>query len=181
MKPRSGGPLISHALAGAAPRRIQANRLSGVAKSAVFRANVGILLIDADGLVLAGERSDHPGAWQLPQGGVDFGESAIDAWHRELVEETGLVADEVSVVAEHPDWLAYEWPEERRRKDGWIGQVQKWFVARIDPDAEPDPAKTDDEFMAFKWMRMVDLANQVHPMRQPIYRRLVEDFAALLA
>ncbi len=35
-----------------------------------FRAGAGAVVINREGLVLALERADIPGAWQLPQGGL---------------------------------------------------------------------------------------------------------------
>jgi len=43
-----------------------------------------------DGRVLAFERADRPGQWQLPQGGLERGETPVEAAWRELGEETGL-------------------------------------------------------------------------------------------
>ena len=49
-----------------------------------FRANVVAIVTDAKGRVMAFERSDVPGAWQLPQGGIDGGETPVEAAWREL-------------------------------------------------------------------------------------------------
>ena len=46
-----------------------------------FRAGVIIVVRRADGSVLAFERRDVPGQWQLPQGGIEQGETiTLAAW-----------------------------------------------------------------------------------------------------
>ncbi|HUB95694.1 MAG TPA: NUDIX domain-containing protein, partial [Stellaceae bacterium] len=47
------------------------------------------MLLDAKGRVFVGRRIDTPGAWQMPQGGIDAGETPKEAARRELKEETG--------------------------------------------------------------------------------------------
>jgi 8-oxo-dGTP diphosphatase len=41
-------------------------------------------------LARASGRSDFPGTWSLPGGGVDHGEHPVDTVMREFIEETGL-------------------------------------------------------------------------------------------
>ncbi len=124
--------------------------------SQTFRANVGIAVVRADGLVLALERIDQPNRWQMPQGGLNVGEEPAEASLRELQEETGLRPEHVELVAEHPDWLAYELPPGRRRNERVRGQVQKWFLFRFlgtDDDIVLAPPKGErQEFKAFRWM-----------------------------
>ena len=50
--------------------------------SANFRAGVVAVVTNSRDQVLAFERSDVPDAWQLPQGGIDVGETptAAAAW-----------------------------------------------------------------------------------------------------
>jgi 8-oxo-dGTP pyrophosphatase MutT (NUDIX family) len=73
----------------------------------VLRRQVArMVLLDPDDRVLLIRSSDpwnrSSGSWwELPGGGIDRGETSLDAAVRELWEETGLRADEVS----GPVWL----------------------------------------------------------------------------
>jgi putative (di)nucleoside polyphosphate hydrolase len=146
-----------------------------------FRANVGILVVNSEGLVLAGERDDPSGAWQLPQGGVDRGETPEEALYRELREETGIKRSQVKIVDVHPDWLTYVWPPDIQESKGWLGQSQKWFVVKVKHGVEPSSSRSDDEFRNFKWMTMSNLVDIAIKMRRPTYKRLAVDFAKHLA
>ncbi len=145
-----------------------------------FRANVGMVVARADGHVLALERSDQLGRWQMPQGGLDVGEEPAAASLRELREETGLRPELVELVAEHPAWLAYELPPTRRRDKIGRGQVQKWFLYRFlgsDDDIDLTPPKGQrQEFRAFRWMELGALAQEVWEVKRPIYRSLVSEW-----
>ncbi|MEM7199078.1 MAG: RNA pyrophosphohydrolase [Planctomycetota bacterium] len=148
-----------------------------------FRAGVGVVVINRAGLVLALERSDVPGAWQLPQGGLEVGETPADAALRELHEETGIAASEVEPIAELEEWLAYELPLSLRRPHVGRGQVQRWFLLRwTGADGEIDlAAASDQEFRAWRWMRFADLVAATAEFRRSVYVRLGEGFALHLA
>ena len=65
----------------------------------IYRKCVGIVLCNKENKVLWCERKDAPGQWQFPQGGIDDGETFIEAAKRELKEETSVVSVENIVVS----------------------------------------------------------------------------------
>jgi putative (di)nucleoside polyphosphate hydrolase len=152
--------------------------------SQTFRANVGIAVARADGLVLALERIDQPDRWQMPQGGLNVGEEPAEASLRELREETGLQPEQVELVAEYPAWLAYELPPARRRDGRASGQVQKWFLFRFlgtDEDIDLTPPKGErQEFRAFRWMDLAELAEGMWEVKRPIYLALADAWSERL-
>jgi putative (di)nucleoside polyphosphate hydrolase len=137
-----------------------------------FRASVVAVIERADGDVLAFERADAPDSWQLPQGGIEQGEEAVDAVWREVKEETGLGPVDVELVGEYPDWVAYEWPPDVRAGRKGIGQAQRWFTFRVlDEGVEPQP--DGSEFTAWKWVDRGWLIDHVVPFRSLAYRRVL--------
>ncbi|WP_420450349.1 NUDIX domain-containing protein [Ilumatobacter sp.] len=138
-----------------------------------FRANVVAVVAGEKGRVLAFERIDLPGEWQLPQGGIDQDETPQVAVWRELEEETGLRASQVELVGEYPEWTAYTWPDGPRR-NGRLGQAQRWFFFEVrDRDVEPTPDGV--EFGAWKWVERTWLVDHVVEFRRASYRRVLLD------
>jgi putative (di)nucleoside polyphosphate hydrolase len=98
-----------------------------------YRANVGIIISNAEGRVLWCRRVGQD-AWQFPQGGIEAHETPEQALYRELREETGLQPEHVSVLASTRQWLKYHLPEHLIRQEcgrKCIGQKQKWFLLRL--------------------------------------------------
>ncbi len=148
-----------------------------------FRANVGAMILDDTGAILAFERIDRHGFWQMPQGGLDVGEEPATAALREVAEETGLEADDLEPLGECPGWLAYELPEGLRRPHLGRGQVQKWFCYRLVGDASRIclDGCGHPEFRAWRWMRMEELMRETTPFRVPVYEALASHFRRWLA
>lgn len=127
-----------------------------------------------NGQIMAFERADLPGEWQLPQGGLDHGEEPVEAAWRELAEETGLGPDDVELIGEHPRWVAYEWPPEIRDKRR--GQVQRWFVFGL-RDPRRTPTVDDREFQDWTWCTPEWLIRQVVDFRQEAYAEVLGTLA----
>lgn len=147
-----------------------------------YRLNVGAVLFNPDGLVFVAHRADLRNAiagWQLPQGGIDVGEEPRVAVLRELAEEIGT--GKAEVIAEHPEWLTYDFPPRLTHAWGgrFRGQRQRWFALRftgtdadIRLDADPHP-----EFDAWRWARLAELPVLAVDFKRPVYEVLARSFA----
>ena len=145
-----------------------------------YRPCVGVMLLNATGEVFVGERIDTPGAWQMPQGGIDMGEEPQAAALRELSEETGLQSEKVAIESETPGWITYDLPFEmvpKRWGGRFRGQKQKWFLMRflgIDSDVNID---TDHpEFLSWRWMPQNDLIHHIVPFKRTVYAKVLRAF-----
>lgn len=151
-----------------------------------YRPCVGVMLINRDGLIFAGRRIDTAApAWQMPQGGIDAGETPQAAALRELVEETGVRPDRVELLGETRDWLTYDLPPEllgRTWGGKYRGQRQKWFLLRfLGEDAEIDIGREHPEFAEWRWIRADEMIAAIVPFKREIYRQVVAEFRPWLA
>jgi len=148
--------------------------------SNVFRANVGAVIMNNEGLVLALERKEYPDAWQMPQGGLDEGEEPSKAVFREVEEEIGIDSSKLRIISEYQEWLAYEL-EKPTSKHG-RGQVQKWFLLHFKGKEDEINLNYgyEKEFSKYKWVRLTELAEDVVFFRKSIYRKLAGQFSDYL-
>jgi putative (di)nucleoside polyphosphate hydrolase len=136
-----------------------------------FRAGVVAVVRRSNGQVMAFERADSPGAWQLPQGGIESGETPEQAVWRELWEETGLSKRDVRLVEQPPHWTIYEWPADMRTSDR-IGQAHRWFFFEpLDDQVTPQP--DGSEFTDWRWMTAPDLIDCVVEFRRGPYAQVL--------
>ncbi len=147
-----------------------------------YRAGVGVMLLNGDGKVFTGQRLDSKlEAWQMPQGGIDPGETPVETAFRELAEETGVTKAEV--VAEAKDWLYYDLPDDLIGtiwKGRFAGQRQKWFAMRfLGTDADIDIATAHPEFRSWRWSTLDELADMIVPFKRDLYAAVLAEFSHL--
>ena len=116
-----------------------------------YRRNVGLMLIAPDRRIFVGRRIKQPDAWQMPQGGIDDGESPVEAACRELWEEVGTTR--ALLMRESARWLTYDVPE-MLRPAHWKG---RWH-----------------------WLAAADLLDHIVPFKRPVYEAVLKEFGDLV-
>jgi len=150
-----------------------------------YRRCAAALVFNIKGEVLVGERCDRPGSWNMPQGGVEMGESMVEAASRELYEEVGMrmgTTQGLSVVGDLPThddfcyaaggWLA---------KKGLAGQRLEFCMFHLATADDPTPycdlsglEGEKAEFSRVKWMPFDDVIQAVWESKRGPYTKCKE-------
>jgi putative (di)nucleoside polyphosphate hydrolase len=140
-----------------------------------YRRNAAAVVVNGDGHVLVGWKH---GTWQLPQGGVDDGETFADALVRELSEEIGT--QRFSVVRVSGQEFCYDWPGPvKKSKQCYRGQRQKYFLVQFEgTDADLNP-HLHGEFADICWLRPDEVVRHAWEIKRPIYREVLREFGLL--
>ena len=146
-----------------------------------YRPGIGIVLLSRDGLAFVGHRIRMPAGvakWQMPQGGIDIGETPRRAALRELREEIGT--DQADILAESRGWFHHEVPDEIAQGimgGRYRGNRQKWFAMRFTgSDADVNLATEHPEFEAWKWVKPEQLPELVVPFMRRLYLDILAEF-----
>ncbi len=155
----------------------------GSAPRAGYRQGVGIMLINQAGLVFVAQRLDmSQDAWQMPQGGIEGGETPAEAAMRELAEEIGT--DAAEIIAETTGWFDYDFPPElagRLWGGRYRGQTQKWFACRFLASDDDIRLETEHpEFRAWKWTEIDRLSTLIVPFKRALYSAVIAELAPQL-
>ncbi len=155
--------------------------MSAAASALPYRPCVGVTLFNADAHVFVGQRIDSTTeAWQMPQGGMDPGETPLDTALRELEEEIGTAKGRI--IGEINEWLSYDLPAEligRVWKGRYRGQRQRWFAMAFDgTDADINLDTKHPEFNAWQWVELEALPDLIVPFKRDLYAKIVDEFRA---
>jgi putative (di)nucleoside polyphosphate hydrolase len=147
-----------------------------------YRLGVGLMLFNPQGLVFTAKRLDTTAeAWQMPQGGIDDGETPRQAAFRELKEEIGT--DSAEILGESADWLSYDLPLDlvgKVWKGRFRGQSQKWFALLFTGrDCDIDIRTEHPEFSDWRWSRIDQLQDLIVPFKRDLYRAVVAEFTPI--
>ncbi|MGY9059183.1 MAG: RNA pyrophosphohydrolase [Candidatus Puniceispirillales bacterium] len=148
-----------------------------------YRPCVGLMVFNKNGQVFCGQRIDNKAeAWQLPQGGIDEGETPIEAGFRELKEETSIV--NVQYVCDYPDWLNYEIPlplADTLWNGKYRGQVQRWLLFYfIGKNSEININTKNPEFKTWEWINPNQLPLRAISFKKEVYVKITKAFIPIL-
>jgi|TARA_B100001939_G_scaffold318527_1_gene306012 putative (di)nucleoside polyphosphate hydrolase len=148
-----------------------------------MRTGVGIVVLNNQNHVFVGKRKDNPGnKWQMPQGGVDKGESFITAMKRELAEETSI--KNIKILKEIEKIYQYELPKNLVGiiwKGKYRGQKQKWFITRfLGEDREIDLNTRNPEFIDWKWIEPEKLPEVIVNFKKDLYKNILKEINLII-
>ena len=152
-------------------------------KNLPLRSGVGIVVLNKKDQVFLAKRIDNPkNFWQMPQGGVNYGEKYYEAAIRELEEETSIKT--VSLIKELDCLTSYLLPDHLVGiiwKGKYKGQKQKWFVVRFDGEEKEININTKHpEFLDWKWVNIDDLTNEVVEFKVHVYKKIQKELYKII-
>lgn len=158
----------------------------GLAKSSglPYRPNVGALVLNHYNLIWLGERIDIPGLWQMPQGGIEEGETPTEAVLRELHEEIGLKPEKAEVLRISDKPRRYDFPDhvmQRMAVNKYRGQEQTWIALRLlgqDRDIRIDQPEPD--FRSWRWVTPKQMFLMIPAIKADSYASIVAEFKDLI-
>tara|TARA_B100000212_G_scaffold9994_1_gene7401 strand:- start:47 stop:517 length:471 start_codon:yes stop_codon:yes gene_type:complete len=142
-----------------------------------MRNGVGVIILNNENKVFVGKRKDNPvNYWQMPQGGVEKGESYLSAMKRELYEETSIKS--IDILREIDGFFEYELPKNLVGiiwKGKFRGQKQKWFIVKfIGNENEINLHTRKPEFIEWKWIIPDDLPKNIVDFKKKMYDELLK-------
>lgn len=148
-----------------------------------FREGVGMMILNKHNQIFVGKRIDSKiNGWQMPQGGIDLGETPSSAAMREMEEEIG--SKNAVIISESKNWYSYRVPEfiiPKLWNGQYCGQKQKWFLIRFTGEDHEININTHyPEFDEWKWTSFDQLLTDIIPFKLELYKQVIKEFIPLL-
>jgi len=148
----------------------------------LYRSGVGIMLINKEKNIFVGKRIDNNSdAWQMPQGGLDAGESEDEAMFRELKEETGISDSSIKVLQKSREHFYYNLPYKLQKKfwgGKYLGQKQRWYLAEFVGEESAINIQTEKpEFSDWKWISKDEIIGAIVGFKRDLYEDVIKEFS----
>lgn len=148
-----------------------------------YRPSVGMMIVNHEKKIFVAKRVDTKvEAWQMPQGGIDVGETPSSAAMREMEEEIG--SNKGYILAESKFWYSYDVPKFLIPKlwgGNFRGQKQKWFLIMFTGEDQDININTEiPEFCAWRWANLEELPRIIIPFKRKLYKAVLEEFKVIL-
>ena len=125
-----------------------------------------VLVLDTQKRVLMMKRSDN-GKWGIPGGAMELGETTEETAKRELLEETGLTASELTLFGVFSGKeLYYCYPSGE--------EVYNVSIVYLAHNAHGALELTDGEHREFQYFNLGQLPENISPPIKPILKKLME-------
>ena len=128
-----------------------------------YRVSVKGLFVKDNKVLLVKEPLELSGQWELPGGGLDFGEKPQIGLKREVEEELKL---NVTSISEYP---IYVWPalfEGWRNMDWYYSMVLAYRIELESLDFTPTAECESIAFFSYEELQTLDLFDQTLPLRK---------------
>lgn len=143
-----------------------------------YRPNVQMWVFNAEGKILFNDESTKDEIyWKFPQGGVDAGETHVEAVKRELQEEVNIT--DYTIIAQAPFTHRYEWDEKRQHERKLRGQEQTFYLIQVHNPSQlriGEPNIRSSKWMTFEQiLAKMTISNQIE-----IAKKVWKEFLPLI-
>lgn len=129
-----------------------------------YRVTIKGMCVREGKLLLVRESQSHSGQkWELPGGGLDFGEAIPDALSREIKEETGL---KVTKMSKAPVYVWTSRSENKRGLDWFYSCVMLYRVEFEDLNFFPNSECEAVEFFEASELSSLRMSGQLSPVKE---------------
>ena len=116
-----------------------------------YRQGVYLIIKKSNLYLLAQSYSNLKEEFYFPGGGIDDGESPLDAFYRESYEELGLKKEDFTSVVNTHIVHQHSWPKKLQETKGFLGQQKTIIIGVLHASSVIDTSITN-ELSAVKWV-----------------------------